>query len=129
VSRPEPSERLTRALTPAAFQEAVSLHQRGRLLEAERLYRALLAQNPNLVEAHNNLGHLLGTLQRHDEAADHYARALLIKPDFAEAYLNLGNTLQALNRHEEAIAQYEKALGIKSDFPDALLNIGNAPQA
>ncbi len=112
-----------------AFRQAVSLHQLGRLHEAEQLYRALLERTPDYVEAHNNLGHLLGTLGRHNESAGHYIRALQIRPDFTEAYLNLGNTLQALHRHEEALAEYAKALAIKPNFADALLNSGNALQA
>jgi len=118
----------TALASETAFQQAVSLHQLGRLRDAERVYRELLARNPRSVEVHNNLGHLLGTLGQHDEAAGHYLKAIQIKPDFIEAYLNLGNTLQSLNRHEEAISQYAKALDIKPDFADALLNIGNALQ-
>lgn len=112
-----------------AFSQAVSLHQHGRLHEAERVYRALLERHPGHAEGHNNLAYLLGTLQRHDEAIRHYGRALQIRPSFAEARLNLGNTLQTLNRHEEAIAEYAKALDIRPDFADAALNIGNALQA
>ncbi|MGH7125161.1 MAG: tetratricopeptide repeat protein [Stellaceae bacterium] len=107
----------------------MSFHQRGRLREAEQLYRALLARHPNFVEAHNNLGYLLQSLNRNDEALTHYLTALRIKPDFADAMINLGNALQALNRHEEAISRYAAALKIRPNYPEAYLNFGNALQA
>jgi len=116
-------------MTPEAFRQAVSLHQLGRLHEAEQLYRALLASVPEHADAQNNLGHLLETLNRPEEAVRHYAKAIEIRPDFPEAFLNLGNALQALGRHDEAIARYASALRLKPNFPEALLNIGNALQA
>ena len=117
-------------LTPAeAFRQAVSLHQLGRLPEAEQLYRALLARIPNHADAQNNLGHLLEALNRPEEAVRTYAKAIEIRPDFPEALLNFGNALQTLGRHEEAIARYASALRLRPNFPEALLNIGNALQA
>jgi tetratricopeptide (TPR) repeat protein len=116
-------------LTPAeVFREAISLHQLGRLHEAEQLYRALLARVPGHVEAQNNLGHVLEALNRPEDAVRHYTKAIETKPDFPEAFLNLGNALQTLGRYDEAIARYASALKTQPDFPEALLNSGNALQ-
>jgi tetratricopeptide (TPR) repeat protein len=129
VIQHRPSGPAATQLTPGeAFRQAVSLHQLGRLHEAEQLYRALLASMPAHADAQNNLGHLLEALNRPEEALRHYANAIEIKPDYPEALLNLGNALQALGRHEEAIARYASALRVKPDFPEALLNTGNALQ-
>jgi tetratricopeptide (TPR) repeat protein len=116
-------------LTPAEiFREALSLHQLGRLHEAEQLYRALLASVPAHADAQNNLGHVLEALNRPEDAVRHYTKAIETKPDFPEAFLNLGNALQTLGRYDEAIARYASALKTRPDFPEALLNSGNALQ-
>lgn len=48
----------------ALFFKAVSLQGEGKVDEAEALYRELLARNPRVVSAHNNLGMLLNATGR-----------------------------------------------------------------
>ena len=76
------------------IQQAVTMHQEGKLEEAEKLYREILKTNPNHLDANNNLGALLNDTGRHDEAEASYKKAIELKPDYAEAYNNLGITLQ-----------------------------------
>ena len=52
----------------------------NRLSEAETAYRRTLALQPDLVEAHNNLGTILKVKGRLDEAETSYRRALTLKP-------------------------------------------------
>ena len=76
------------------IQQAVTVHQEGKLEEAEKLYREILKTNPNHLDANNNLGVLLKDTGRLDEAEASYKKAIELKPDYAEAYNNLGITLQ-----------------------------------
>ena len=57
---------------------------------------------PNLAEAHSNLGTTLKELGRLKEAeAESFTQAITLKPDLVEAHNNLGNILQELGRIDE----------------------------
>ena len=108
------------------LEEAVALHQQGKLVDAERLYAAVLQTDNGNFDAL----HLLGTLRtqqgRWDEAAGLLTDAVKQNPASAEAHSNLGNALNEARRHEEAIASYGKAITLKADFAEAHNNLGNA---
>lgn len=92
------------------FAEALALHEKGQLEEAERRYRVLLADQGGHVPALIHLAAL--RLQRGDpQSAVGLAReALQYDPDCVEAHSHLGTALHMQGRHEEAIACYEDAL-------------------
>ena len=107
------------------IQGAVTAHQEGRLEEAEHLYRSILKDNPNNLNAYNNLGVLLQSLNRFEEAIDCSKKAINLKPDYTEAHYNLGISLEKLNKFEEAEKIYRKALDLKPDYAEAYNNLGN----
>ena len=53
-----------------------------------------------------NLGSLLGTLNRAEEAEAAYRQALALQPGFAQARLNLGHQLERRGLVDEALAQW-----------------------
>jgi tetratricopeptide (TPR) repeat protein len=57
--------------------------------DSETLYRDVLRQYPDSVEAHNNLGVLFKRRGMLDEAIREYKKTLALKPDHAEAMNNL----------------------------------------
>ena len=81
---------------------------------------------PGYTEAHNNLGNVLMSLGRLDEAAAHYQQALSLKPDFAEAHNNLGNVLLSQGEVDQAATQFEQACSLKPDYTEAHNNLGTA---
>jgi tetratricopeptide (TPR) repeat protein len=97
----------------ARLQEAVSLHRNGRLDDAERSYRALLQQDPDLFDAHHLLGVLYLQQRDYAQALAAFDRALAIDPHSGHAHHNRGRTLEALHRLDEALASHETALGIE----------------
>jgi len=105
-------------------RQALSLHRQGRLAEAERLYRAALAQQPRQFEALHFLGVL--RLQQGDaqEALALLRAAAEAKPHAAEVQPSLGAALAALGRHEEALALYDGILRAKPGDVDAGYNRG-----
>jgi predicted O-linked N-acetylglucosamine transferase (SPINDLY family) len=105
---------------------AVRLHQAGQLGAAEACYRQVLAAQPNLAEAHSNLGNALAAQGKLGEAVAAYREAIGIKPDLAEVYSNLGNALTAQGNLDEAVAACRRAIGIKSNYAEAHSNLGNA---
>jgi len=77
-----------------------TLHELGRLDEAEASCRQAIALKPDYAEAHNNLGNTL-PVGRLDEAEASYRKAIALKPDYAEAHLNLCELLEKMNRIDE----------------------------
>jgi len=101
-------------------------HEAGRLTEAERIYRWILAQRPDHADALRLLGMLAVQTGRWNAAVDLLRRALRSRPDHPETHQTLGNALSALGRLDEAIAAYRQAVHFKPDYVEAHYNMGVA---
>ncbi|HEX5211356.1 MAG TPA: tetratricopeptide repeat protein [Pseudolabrys sp.] len=108
------------------FAEAFRQHQAGRLGEAERLYRQILAADPRHAASLNMLGVVSHQTGRRDLSVELFGQAVAIDPDSAEYRSNLGIALQEQGRHEEAIASYRTAIALKPDYAEAHNNLGIA---
>jgi protein O-GlcNAc transferase len=108
------------------FEQAVRHHQAGRLLDAEQLYREILAQIPQFPEAHCNLGNVLSDKKQFDDAIAVYRQAIAVRPSYAEAYYNLGRALGSKGQLDDAIAAYRQAVAHNPGIPEAYNNLGNA---
>jgi protein O-GlcNAc transferase len=108
-----------------ATAHAVTLHQRGSLAEAEKVYTAILQARPDNFDAL----HLLGVLRQQQgkgaEAIRLIGSALKMDPQSVDALCNFGAVLNALKRHDEALAAFDRALAIKPELPAALNYRGN----
>ena len=102
--------------------QALSLHQAGRLSEAEDLYRKVLTIDPRQFDGRHLLG--LVHFQRGDcvEAVRHFDLALALKPEVAAAHNSRAAALNGLKRFEEAVACCDTALALKPDLAEALTN-------
>ena len=87
-------------------------------------YKKALAINPNLAEAHNNLGSAYDKNGRIDDAMAEYKKALAINPNLAEAHNNLGSAYDKNGRIDDAIAEYKQALAINPNFAEAHYKLG-----
>lgn len=108
------------------LNEAVALHQKGKLAEAESTYLRLLEASPNQGHALRLLGILRYQQGRHAEALELIDRALSANPDDGEAHGIRGNVLLTLGRAEEALASYDRAIALRPDDANARYNRGNA---
>ena len=111
------------------FGEAIQHHQAGRLAEADALYRRVLAEDRNHVDALHLLGVLAHQCGRHDIAVDLIGQAIRLNDQVAAFHSNLGAALKDLGRLDEALASYGAALRLQADFADALYNRGVVLQA
>lgn len=109
------------------YGQAMQLHQRGRLAEAESLYRRLIAIQPRAFAPLHMLGVLLAQQGRTSEALDAIGQALALNPNDAGALVNYGNVLNLSGRFEEAVTSYDRALVLAPDAA-TLVNRGNALQ-
>jgi tetratricopeptide (TPR) repeat protein len=111
------------------LQEALSLHQQGRLREAEKLYARALKAAPNNFDALHLLGLIKAQRGQMGEAHRLMAAALKINPNAPDALVNFANVLHALKRDAEALAHLDKALAMRPGDQEALLYRGNALNA
>ncbi len=114
---------------PISFDDALRLHQQGRLEEAEAAYQEILAAAPN----HAGGLHLLGVIRqqqgRHAESCELIGRAIEADPAKAVYRNNYGAALLSLDRREEAEASFRRALAIRPRYADAWANLGMAETA
>jgi tetratricopeptide (TPR) repeat protein len=106
------------AMVPAradvlAFAGMLAL-EAGADSDAAGFYRRAVAQKPDFVEAHYNLGNALKRLGRLEEAAAAYRAALLLRPELMPAHHNLGSVLLELGRAEQAADSFRRALGLEA---------------
>ena len=102
----------------------VSLHQSGKLLDAELSYKKILSKEPK----HFDSLHLLGVLEsqkgNNDKALTLINQALQINPKNYIAYNNMALVYKNLEMFSEALDNCEKAIALKEDYADALSNKG-----
>ena len=108
------------------LQEALSLHQQGRLREAEKLYARALKAAPNNFDALHLLGLIKAQSGQMGEAHRLMSSALRINPTAPDALVNFANVLHMLKRDAEALAHLDKALTLRPGDQEALLYRGNA---
>ena len=110
----------------SVFQNALAMHQRGQLAEAERGYREILKLDPDDFDAVHLLGVIFVQRGQFAEGERLIAQALEIGPNEPNALNNRGIALAELKRFEEAIASYDKATTHKPDYAEAFGGRGNA---
>ncbi len=108
------------------FQQALALHQAGRLPEAETLYRQILLREPNHPEALNFLGLLAYQCGNNETAVVLIGQALASKPDYVDAHCNLGVIFSDIGRLDEAVASFRRALSLRTDYAEVHNNLGMA---
>jgi len=114
------------AALQAKCNQAMTLHQQGRLAEAERIYREVLQRQPNHFDALHLLGVIALQTRQTEQGVELIKKAIGLNADNAAAYQNLGKALLDLKRPAEALASYDKAIAIKPDYAEAYSNRGNA---
>jgi protein O-GlcNAc transferase len=110
----------------SVFQNALAMHQRGQLAEAERGYREILKLDPGDFDAVHLLGVIFVQRGQFAEGERLIAQALEIDPNEPNALNNRGIALAELKRFEEAIAAYDRAIAHKPDYAEAFGGRGNA---
>ncbi len=94
--------------------------------DLESLWRDTIAKNPKAWMAHSNLGTLLASQGKFDEAIEHCSEALRINPTHAWIQGALANALAAQGRLDEAISHFSEAVTFKPDFAEAHNDLGLA---
>ena len=113
----------------ATLRRAVALHNDGKLAEAERLYDAILAQQPGDPRALHLSGRAALGQGKLERALERLDRAIAAAPGAAAAHNDRAIVLSQLGRLEPAVASFRQALACKGDHVDAHVGLGNALMA
>ncbi len=123
IKRPTTPIKKKAASPDHGLQEAISLHQAGRLDEAEALYHKVLAAQPKQADALN----LLATLcqQRGDfkQATTLLQKAITLQSGRADYYSNLGSAQRSLRDLDQAIISFRKALALQPGHLESQFNL------
>lgn len=92
------------------FNQAVSLSQRGEREEAKRMYRDIIREKPDHIEALNNLALLLSAEGNKTEALLLFGKILEIKQDYPKAYNNIAIILLSSGETRLAEEYFRKAI-------------------
>ena len=123
-----PGETLTQqpadhAVTSLAAS-AESLVRQRRFAEADQVYAALLARQPDDVRTLVNAGGVMNELCRFEDARVLLLQALALDPQRVSAWSNLASAMLELRRYDDAVAAYSNALKINAVHPPALSGLG-----
>lgn len=109
------------------LHKARSEHQAGRVIEAEILYRDILAIEPNNVDAINLMGVLAMQYNLVVMASDLFKRAVELAPENPQLHMHYANSLANMDgRQADAIQEFREAARLENHNPQTLEVIATA---
>ncbi len=108
----------------AAIATAIQHHQADRWSDAEQIYRQVLQQNPQQLDALHLLGVMAHQKKNFADARAYLTRVLALEPNFAEAHTNLASTLREQGDFTNAIAHTQKAIALNPSFANNYVTLG-----
>ncbi|KAA6463173.1 tetratricopeptide repeat protein [Acidobacteria bacterium AB60] len=115
---------IAQAGSSAERQQALSLEQQGRNVEAESAWRALSVRNPSSPEPLAHLGLLESRQEHYPEAIRYYRQALAIAPNMPALRPNLGLAYFKSGDYRNALAMFQPILKSHPDDPQFTLLVG-----
>ena len=118
-------------INPVFFQGnhslGLELAKREELQDAATFIAAALRAQPGhrlAPQAHNDLGVVLASQGKLDEAADHYRQAVLLDPNFGAAHMNFGDALQRQGQLAQAEYMFRRAVELEPNNAAAHHGLG-----
>ena len=100
------------------------------------MYRKVLADDPDVIDAWFNLGNAHSRVGRYEEAITYFKRALELKPDYDLPVINMANAYRRMGRDDAALEGYEHYLTIdpknahvRYQVGEIFMDRGDIPQA
>jgi tetratricopeptide (TPR) repeat protein len=101
------------------FRLATTMNMTGDAEGAEKLFEAVVHDNPEYFPAQFSLGVVLQAKGNHARAAERFTAALKERSDYAEARLRLASSLRRLGRTREALSHYQQVANANPDLTEA----------
>jgi predicted O-linked N-acetylglucosamine transferase (SPINDLY family) len=108
------------------LENALAAHRRGAIIDAKRLYAAVLNIDPANAAAYGNLAIIAAEQGDLAEAERLVRREIGLRPDYPASHNNLGSVLQQQGRLAEAIVAHQHAIKLNPNYAEAYLALGNA---
>jgi len=108
------------------LSNAVQELQQGNLEQADKLFKKLIASNPDDPNALHFGGITKYQLGSYNKALDLLNRATQIAPNYAEVHNSQGIVLLEQREFEKARQSFERAINLKSDYANAYTNLGSS---
>jgi tetratricopeptide (TPR) repeat protein len=106
-----------------ALQYCVSLHEQGRIVEAEEGYAQIVRAQPGNAEAMRLRGLALAQLGQAEEGLPHLQEARRLVPGHPLVHLHLGYALKLLERNAEAAKSFRAAALLAPRDPSPCINL------
>jgi predicted O-linked N-acetylglucosamine transferase (SPINDLY family) len=118
-------------VTPAVsevtnLQLAISLHEQGKLAQAQSIYLQLLELDASNADALHLLGVIAYQSGQYQGSVDMIGRAIGINSNAASYHSNLGLALHELKQFNAAVDSYQSAINLDPTYALAYSNRGNA---
>ncbi|MCI0517371.1 MAG: sulfotransferase [Woeseiaceae bacterium] len=101
------------------IREAEQYMRDGSPDQAEKIYRDILKQDPDHVEAARLLAGIAVHHERYREAEVFLQRAVKMAPDYVRAWADLANVQRELDKIEEAIASATRVMELAPDLAES----------
>ncbi len=88
------------------------------------IFEAVLKLDPNMVEAHFNLGVCYRARGDVEKQIIHFREAVRLKPDMSDAHYSLGLAYSDARKYPEAALEFRKAVELKPSFAEARFQLG-----
>jgi tetratricopeptide (TPR) repeat protein len=95
------------------FSQGVEAQKEGRLDDAEKVFREVLARGGKVAFVHNNLGAVYQMRREHEKAVAQFREAIRMQPDYAAPRILAGASLLVLGKVNEATVQLERAVKLQ----------------
>lgn len=123
---PSPSVNDPAAEARTLYDQGVTLTRSGRFNEAADAFRRAVTLNPDLAEAHHELGYALFRLKKYDESITALEQAIRLRPKSADSYHVLGLSYGATARRGEAVKALRQAAANNPNSPAFYFDLGLA---
>ncbi len=97
--------------------DGIEHHKAGRLVDAHRLYRAVLAEHPDDADALHLLGMLAFQGGNLAGAAERIGRAVELRPNTFDFLLNYARVCRAMGRNDDAVSHLRRAVELNPANP------------
>ena len=111
------------------FHKATQLYRKGRVKDANKIYRKIVKQTPKFVDAVNMYGITLAQLGEPTSAIKQFASVIKLEPKKIAAYENITRVYMQIQRYSEAQTLYEQALKISPKAYNLLMGLAGALQS
>lgn len=102
-----------------SYEEGLRLKQAQQLEPAAAAFEATLAQQPDRVEALEQLAVVQGWLGRYEQSVASWRRVIALRPDQPDHHLGLARVLYWKGERTAALAELDRALALSPDHAEA----------